>query len=263
MSESRITGHDTDGTPQRGDGYAATAGAFDLFAAAYRPAQIAALEAFAPRMLPESGPILDVGAGSGANLDWILTNLPSAEVVALEPSPARRALALGRVAAHPEWFTRVTMRPEDFFSAPLPTAIGSALLMGVLGHFDPSERAAVVAELAARLPAGGAALLDLQEPKTPTRVEAFEFTAAQVGQLSYRGIAEAWPVDDERMRWRMTYLTLEGERVLTEDSTEHVYHHPSPETLANDADRVGMRLEPAGEPTFWLLRKPAEGSVAN
>lgn len=54
--------------------------------------------------------------------------------------------------------------------------IGGAILLGVIGHFDAGECAAVLAELAARLPVGGAALVDLQEPERPQRVEAYEFT---------------------------------------------------------------------------------------
>lgn len=239
----------------KGDRYAATAGAYDLFAAGYRAGQVAALEDVWPRLLPGQGPILDVGAGSGLNSAWVLTHVPGSEVVALEPSPSMRALALGRVAGHPEWFSRITVRPEDFFSAPLPATIGGAILLGVLGHFDTDERAAVIAELAARLPAGGSALIDLQEPEAPSRVEPFEFTAARVGRLSYRGIAEAWPSGGETMRWRMTYLTLEGEHVLVEDTVEHVYRHPAVETVTAEAAQAGLELERIGETTFWMLTR--------
>ena len=243
--------------PDHGDGYAATAGAYDLFATAYRPPQTEALKALRPWLHPDIGPILDLGAGSGAGSEWILTQVPGSEVLALEPSRTMRALALARVAAHPEWFPRITVRPEDFFSAPLPRRIGGAILLGVLGHFDPGERAAIFAELAARLPEGGAALFDLQEPASPVRVEPYEFTAAQVGRLRYRGIAEAWPAGGEEMRWRMSYLTLDGERVLVEDTAEHVYHHPSERTVTREAEGAGLRLERLGTTSFRLLIRPS------
>ncbi len=235
------------------DRYAETSGAYDLFNAAYRPAQLEALDALRPLLRPAVGPILDVGAGSGANSAWVLDEVPGASVFALEPSRSMRALSLARVTARPDWFERITIRPEDFFSATLPQHIGGAILLGVLGHFDAGERAAVFAELAARLPEGGAALIDLQEPEIPGRVEPFEFTAARIGELTYRGIAEGWRIDDERMRWRMSYLTLEDERVLVEDTTEHVYHHPARALVIAEADRAGLRAERQGEDTFWLL----------
>lgn len=236
------------------DEYAATAAAYDLFAAAARPAQAAALSQLLPLLRPEVGPILDVGAGSGAHTAFVLERVPESRVLALEPSRAMRSLALSRLAAHPEWLNRVTVRPEDFFAATLPPQLGGAILLGVIGHFDPGERAAVLAELAARLPAAGAALLDLQAPERPQRIEAYEFTAAQLGELSYRGIAEAWPVGSELMRWRMTYLCLEGERVLTEDTAEFEYRHPAPGVLAAEAEQVGLRLFPVDD-THWLLRR--------
>lgn len=236
-----------------GDRYAATASAYDLYIAAYRRNQVAALKALRPRLSPSAGPILDVGAGSGLNFAWVLSHVPGSEVIAIEPSQSMRALALQRIAANPGWFPRVTVRPEDFFSAPLPATLGGGILLGVLGHFDSGERAAVFAELATRLATGAAALVDLQEPETPTRVEPFEFTAARIGQLRYKGIAEAWPAGGETMRWRMTYLTLEDERILTEETTEHLYHHPAASTVTEEAARVGLDLERLGQTTYWLL----------
>ena len=237
------------------DAYAPTAAAYDLFNAAARPAQLAALQALLPHLKPEAGPILDIGAGSGLNLAEILERVPQAEVFALEPSPAMRSLALGRIAAHPHWHPRVTVRPEDLFSASLPARIGGAVILGVLGHFDPGERAALLAELKARLPAGGVALIDLQAPEKPQRVAPFEFTAATVGELTYRCIGEAWPHEGELMRWRMSYLVLEGERVLDENTTEHLYRHPDPEVIARETEAAGLNLTRISESTFWMLTK--------
>lgn len=237
-----------------GDPYAATAGAYDLYTAEYRDSQIAALQELRPRLRPSAGPILDVGTGSGLNCAWVLSQIPDSEVIAIEPSPAMRALTLQRIAAHPNWFHRITVRPEDFFSAPLPTTLGGGILLGALGHFDAGERAAVFAELAARMTTGAAALIDLQEPETPTRVEPFEFTAARIGQLHYKGIAEAWTAGGETMRWRMTYLALEGERIVTEETADHLYHHPSVSTVADEAARAGLELERLGQTSYWLLR---------
>ncbi len=235
------------------DGYAATASMYDLMSAGAHPARLAALEALLAVLRPEAGPILDVGAGSGLNAVAILERIPDARVLAVEPSPSMRALLLAKLAARPEWFDRVTVRPEDFFSAPLPERIGGAILLGVLGHFDPGERAAVIAELADRLPGGGGALFDLQEPGRPRRIEPDEVTVARIGELEYRCIAEGWPVDDELMRWRMSYLTVEGERIVLEDTVEHGYHHPSAARVAAEAAQVGAGIRRVGESTFWLL----------
>lgn len=235
------------------DPYAATASFYDLVNAPWREGQLAALERLHPLLRPDAGPILDVGAGSGLNLEWVLRRRPGARVYALEPSPAMRALALARIAGHPEWFARVTLRPEDFFSATLPEHLGGAILLGVLGHFDPGERAAVLAELARRLPPEGAALIDLQAPERPATIPAAITDVATIGEIDYRLIAEAAPAGGERMRWRMTYLSLEGERVLTEETAEFLYHHPDPDAIRAEASAVGLRPQRLDDTGFWLL----------
>lgn len=236
------------------DAYAATATAYDLFTLPNRPIIETAIEAFLPALRPEHGPILDIGAGSGANSARLLERCDTGDIVALEPSRAMRSLLLGRIAAHPEWFSRITVRPESFFDADLPRSIGGALALGVIGHFDAGERAAVFAELARRLPSGGAVLLDEPEPAPAHRVEPAEFTVATVGTITYRCIAEAWPQDGETMRWRVTYLSLEGERVLTEDTVEHRYFHPAREVLRNEAKRAGFtaRALPTSSHVLWV-----------
>ncbi len=65
------------------DPYAATAAAYDLFAMAAQPEQIAALECLIPHIAPDSGIILDVGAGSGLATMHLLKQLPEAHVLAL------------------------------------------------------------------------------------------------------------------------------------------------------------------------------------
>ena len=102
---------------------------------------------------------------------------------------------------------------------------------------------------------GGGAVVDLQYPERPERIEPYEFTVAQVGELSYRGIAQGWPVDDEQMRWEMTYLTLEGERILIEDTATYVYRHPAPDTVRAEAAAVGLTLGRIGNSSYWLLTR--------
>lgn len=235
------------------DTYSATAGAYDLFSAPVRGIHEAVLDQWLPLTRPDVGPLLDIGAGSGANTVHILRHSPHAELCALEPSQAMRGLALSRLAAYPQWHDRVTLWPDDFFSAELPERIGGALALGVIGHFDPGERQALLAELAARLPQGAPLVVDLQAPSEPGRVAPYEFTAAKIGEITYRCIAEAWPLEGERMRWRMSYVSLRGDRILTEDITEHIYHHPSPAVFAGEAREAGFTARELDQESFRLL----------
>lgn len=214
--------------------------------------QPAALRAWLPSVRPGDGAILHVGVGSAWVEEVILESLPDIHVWGLEPGPSRRAVALSRIAEHPAWFDRVTVRPEDFFSASLPHQLAGAVLFDGLGGFDAGERAAVLAELAARLSPNGTALLDMARHERPHRVEPCEFTAATVGEITYRVIVEASPMGTEAVRWRMCYLSLERERVLTEETAEYVVHHPTPERVADEAARVGLGM--SASHGLWLLR---------
>lgn len=215
----------------------------------------AALHALLPRLRADHGPVLVAGTGSATVLTNLLTGAPQARLLALEPDHAVRALVLACVTGAVDRLDRVTVRPEDFFSATLPDRLAGAVLLGVLGRVDVGERGAVLAELAARLPVGGVALVDLPGPTRPTRVEPWESTSAVVGSLRYRTITEAWPLGTERMRWRTTYLTLDGERVLHEHTAVHEYHHPAPTLLAAEAELAGLRLDRLDEPSYWTLTR--------
>ncbi len=166
-----------------------------------------------------------------------------------------RAIALARITQHPHWYPRITIRPEDFYSASLPHQVGGVILMGVLGYFDEQDRKALFAELAARLPEGGATLFDLQQPEAPAKVDGYEFASVQVGDLTYTGIAEGWPIDEQSMRWRMTYRTSDKQRILSEESVEHVYYHPSKSTVEQEAKAAGLTMTSTGVPTYWLLTR--------
>ncbi|MFT4296080.1 MAG: hypothetical protein QM582_11785, partial [Micropruina sp.] len=49
--------------------------------------------------------------------------------------------------------------------------------------------------------------------------------------------------------------SLEGDRVLTEDTTEHVYHHPAPDAVHSEAMAVGLRPERLDDSPYWLLHR--------
>ena len=240
------------------DAYAGAAMAYDLFTLPERATAERVLRLILPELRANHGPILDIGAGSGAHAEFILEHLPGASVTALEPSPAMRGLSIARFARRPAWGDRVSVRPEEFFDATLPRRIGGALAIGSIGHFDRGERRAVLAELARRLPRRGVLLTDLREPHHPSRVEPFEFPGGTLGGIEYRGIAEAWPVGREAMRWRMTYLALEDERVLTEATSEIVFHHPSPERFDAEARDAGFTSAAVAGTPFRILRLGAE-----
>lgn len=235
------------------DSYAATASAYDLLNLRFRTAQLAALSHCLPHFRSDVGPILDIGAGSGLNTALVLERLDDARILAIEPSAAMRSLLMAKLADHPEWHHRVTVRPEVFGDAPLPDRIGGAILLGVIGHFDAEQRQNVFRSLARRLARAAPALIDLQAPERAEDVAPFQFAEVCVGDLTYRGVGHAVHVGDDKLQWHMKYQTLDGDQILHQTSTDHIYHHPPADKVQREAQAAGLTINHIGDSTFWML----------
>jgi len=232
-----------------------SAGVHALLGVADRRVSGSALGALREDVAPDRGPVLVVGIGRGTLLPDLCASLPHLRLLVLEPERTAWSLAAAGLAALPGEWSRVTLSPEAFFDAELPDELGGAILMDAMGRFDPQERAAVLAELAARLPRGAVALMGLPSPERARRVGAHVFAEMRVGELVYRGITEGWPEDFEVMRWRSTYLCLQGDRVLTESTVEGLSRHPSTAALRSEALAAGFAVEPLPGEAYWILRR--------
>lgn len=237
------------------DDYAATAATYDLLTAAFRPAQEEALAQLLAVIDPTVGPLLDIGCGSGHLLAHALQTVPDLHGLGLEPSPAMRALALARFAGLPALHARVTIRPEDTTSAPLPPRLSGALAFGVLGHLHPDQRPALFRALAPRL--AGPFLFDLQAPDSPVAVPAYEFARARLGELTYRGTAAGTPVGPHTMEWTMTYETCAGETVIERATMRTQVEHPPPPTVLAELAAAGFTARQLAGSRCWLAAGPA------
>lgn len=189
---------------------------------------------------PGGHPVLDIGAGTGLSTVLIARALPGAEIVAVEPDPAMRAALMARVWSSPVLRQRVTILPSRLAAASLPPRIAAAVGSACLVHFDPRERERLWALLAERLAPAGPALFDLQCPIAQDRSETSMGTA-QVGRMRYEGWVSCARVDDDRVRFRMRYVSRLGDEKIEEDVTEHVCWAASVERVLAEAARAGLR----------------------
>lgn len=238
------------------DPYAASASAYELMVAGHAALQERALTAFLAALRPADGPVLDIGCGSGRAAQLLLGHSAGLKVVGIEPSPAMRSLALSRLAAEPAWRERVTVRPEGALEAPWPDALSGALMLGVLGHFAPGERREVFRRLAARLAVGAPLLFDLQAPDRPEAVAEHVFADTRLGGLRYQGRAQGEPLDDQRMRWTMTYLTIDGDEVVDRRSTVMTVHHPGLAVVRQELESQGLCLREVDGTGLWMACRP-------
>ncbi|GAB2505226.1 class I SAM-dependent methyltransferase [Nocardiopsis aegyptia] len=245
--------------PAHHDDYARSAEFIDVMIAGWWEAFGAHVAEAVASMKGAEGPVVDVGAGGGPGTRVLLDTLPEAEVIAVEPSPALRAVLLSR-AADPFWGGgRVTVHGEDLLSARLPERLGGLLAMNVLGHFTPHQRARIWTMLADRLAPGSAALVNLLPPHEPATIERVVMSELTVGRRDYKGWSAAVPTGPESVRWSMTYEVHEAGEPVWSTDVDYDWWCLTGEGLRAEAARHGLEAAPTGpdEAGLFLLRHGA------
>lgn len=195
-------------------GYAVNAQFYDLiFPAALREELRAALTT----LLSGAQRVAEIGAGTGLFTTTILDALgPGGEMYVVEPAPVMRAALCTRLATLPE--PPVTVIPEDALTADVDGPLDAIVLLNVLTHLSPTDRATVWQRWVPRLRTGGIVVVDLPAPQTPTPVPAFQVPGRTLGHRYYDTIAQATVLDQERLLWQMTYRVHADGRLLSSDT---------------------------------------------
>ena len=84
-----------------------------------------------------SGPLLDIGAGTGMGLARTAALMPRHDIVAVEPSAALRTGLFARLSEDPALAARVTVLPVTVQEAVLPPRVGAVTGINMLGHLPP------------------------------------------------------------------------------------------------------------------------------
>lgn len=241
------------------DSYNADAAEFyDLMAIPY----LAQVEPVLATMLADvdtiAGPVVDIGAGTGLSTVAVADALPDADLVAVEPSPAMRAVLMSRLAARRDLRERITVRPNGFLDTALPDRCAAVVALGVIGHFDATARHRVWSTIAAALAPEGSAVIEVQRPGRVAEVAERRYTRARAGALTYEGWSRAQRVDTETLVWRMTYRTYEGDRLLQQTVAEHRVWPADAAQLTREAEAAGLRPMSADTDTGLLrfIRRP-------
>ncbi|RNG36080.1 class I SAM-dependent methyltransferase [Streptomyces botrytidirepellens] len=219
-----------------------------------------AWDAFAPSLAEAlggvdavEGTIVDLGAGSGRGVRAACAALPDdSPVLAVEPSPALRAVLLARVHEDARLRRRVTVDSGDALNTPLPDSIRALLAMNMIGHLPPGQRQELWARVAPRLAPGGRVILNLAPPTTPAHVPPSLMANLAMGDLTYEGWASAEPSGDHQITWHMTYRTLRQGRPLSEVTVEYAWWVLDEPELARELAEHGLSLRPAGQPDLGL-----------
>lgn len=201
------------------NGYSVTAQYYDPLMSAAHADVDRRIAAVLVDMDVATGPVVDIGAGTGLSTALIASTLPAAEILAVEPDAAMRPALMTRVWANMELRPRVSILPFDVFSAPLPERIAGALLSASLVHFAPPDRARLWPLLAERLAPEGRIIVEVQCPEAEDMPET-DMAQVQVGRIVYRASAVAERLSSNRQRWTMKYRSsLEGREIACETTS--------------------------------------------
>ena len=225
---------------------AATAEFYELLATAHWQRTGAELVELLADVDPAAGPIVDVGAGTGIGLPYLLSAAPDAELYAIEPSKAMRTALHTRLVLDRRLSGRVTVDPRTLGEA-LPDRASAVVLSAVLGHLGEADRRHLWQFTAHRMAAGAPVVVEVLPPYRAIVVEPVRYGAVPVGRLTYEGWQAGEPVDDRTMRWTMTYRVLDGDTLVSEECVTSTYQCWSPDDLRAEVEPYGLTVARHGD----------------
>ncbi|MGV9505487.1 Gfo/Idh/MocA family oxidoreductase [Streptomyces tendae] len=256
---------DTDRTsgPASASPYTPSAEFFDLVAAEHTAtASAPAVAALLADADLSTGPVVDIGAGTGLVTEAVARARPDAEILACEPAVGMRAVLTSRVFSDPDLRSRVTVSADAAPDLVLPDQVSVVLLCGVLGHLDADGRARLWRRLNRRLAPGGLVVVELMQFEEPSALPETRLATATAGRNRYEWSFGAAPdeTEDGVMRLHSTW------RVYREDATEaerevHDSYRWEPFGLKDVVAESGMTARtlptrPGAPPLAVLTRAP-------
>ncbi|GAA1167188.1 Gfo/Idh/MocA family oxidoreductase [Streptomyces hebeiensis] len=255
--------------PEDAAAYSPSAEFFDLVAAEHTATSsapaIAAL--FADADL-STGPVVDIGAGTGLVTEAVARARPDAEIIACEPSVGMRAVLTSRVFSDEDLRTRVTVTADSAPDLELPDRISVVLLCGVLGHLDAEERARLWRRLTRRLAPGGLVIVELMQFESPLPLPETRLATARAGHHRYEWSFGGAPDETDAgvMRLHSTWRVYRDGAARPEREVRDSYRW-APFGLKDVATESGMTARalptrPGAPPLAVLTRGPGSPGTA-
>lgn len=213
-----------------------------------------ALRAVLAEVDSSTGPVVDIGAGTGRTCRIIADVLPQAQILACEPSPVMRAILTHDVLADEDLRSRVTIEAEPLETVGLPDQISALVLFGVIGHVGPEARRALWDRALPRLAPGAPIVVELLPLTRPAKMPKMALASGRIGDHLYEGWVEAEPIGDDLLQMTSTWQVSGGAtptRVVRNVSRWHTF---GIEELAEETGWVGEQLSAQA----GVLRAPGD-----
>ncbi|WP_434739399.1 class I SAM-dependent methyltransferase [Micromonospora sp. SH-82] len=197
---------------------------------------------------PALGPVVEIGAGTGRLTRVIADRLPTARIIAVEPSTPMRAVLTSRVLADADLRRRVDVVAQAAPELRLPDRIGAVVVFGVLGHLGEEDRARLWELLRSRLPEGAPIAVELMGGHRARRIEPIRMLRETIGTQTYEWWTSAEVRTPTLMRWRTTWKVLSGAETLREVEDVYDWATLSLEGLAAESGMTARHLGGSGVP---------------
>ncbi|MEO1055852.1 MAG: methyltransferase domain-containing protein [Actinomycetota bacterium] len=195
--------------------------------------------------VPDSAPLVDLGAGTG-RLAVIAARARSSDVYVVEPSHSMRAVLANRVAEDSDLARRVSIVSSPVPDAwrAIPEEVGGVMMLAAIMHLSPDDRRSLLVEVAARLASDGSALIEVMQPWTATAIPRQQFVSVACGRHRIEGEMEATPFGTDVLDWTMTYRRVDADgAVLDEASGTSRCWVVDPDQFAAEATAAELTVE--------------------
>lgn len=197
-----------------------------------------------------TGPVLEIGAGTGAITRVIADILPDARILATEPSEVMRGILTSRVHRDPDLRRRVTVTPDPAEALPAGPSCCAAVLFGVVGHLTAPERAALWTTLRSRMAPGGRIAVELMGVAAPRTIPPVRMLREAIGEQTYEWWSSGTPVGADLMRFESRWKVFRGRELLREVTESHDWHTLTSADLARESGLRATRITDVdGAPT--------------
>lgn len=224
--------------------YTASAEFYELVAERQARSSGPALRAALRGADPTAGPVLEIGAGTGRITEIIAAALPTAEIVATEPSAPMRAILTSRAFGDPGLRGRVTVTPDSAqrLATLAPERICAAVVFGVAGHLDRAERVELWRALAERLPSGAPIVVELMGVAAPRVIPPVRLLRERIGEQVYEWWSGGTPSGPDRMRFCTTWKVYAQGALVREVAESHEWRTLSVADLAAESGLAAERI---------------------
>lgn len=188
-----------------------------------------------------SGPIIDIGAGTGNASIEIAKCLPDAAIIALEPSSEMRIAFASKIASDKELRSRITIIPKGVSEYNFSRKFSGALCMGVVGHLSNEERKMIWQSLRGALVKGAPLLIELLDEDLMFVKSETIISSVSVGEQKYEiFVKEKSKQEDHFGEWIFNYKVYDSNGVIREVNTPMIWERLFVDDIKKELEEAGF-----------------------